>query len=279
MFKTKIRLKLNWRKILAGVGLVSLLVLSRLGYVPAQAVVQGYAADASVQTGMIVALQPKDAQKVQPATSEDIERMRGVVVDPADAAVTLAGPNQAVFVANTGRFNVLVSNQNGNIKVNDYISISSLPGIGMKARDDQKIVLGRAVANFDGRQGVVSTTEVKDGGNSRSVAIGKLAVDITIIRNPRISAANVPGFVQSVTNSIAGKPVNPTKAYLALAVLVMSGIISGSMLYAGIRSSISAIGRNPLSKRLIVSGLIQVVITSLIIFIGGLFGVYLLLKL
>jgi hypothetical protein len=46
-----------------------------------------------------------------------------------------------------------------------------------------------------------------------------------------------------------------------------------------VRSSMIALGRNPLSRKSILRGMFQVIITSIIIFICGLFGVYLLLKL
>ncbi len=280
MLKIKNLIHLNWRQTLALVALVGLVVISRLGHAPAQAVIQGYNTDDTLQAGMIVTLSQTDSTKVQTATNETAEQMRGVVVDPNDATVTLSAPNQKVFVASTGRFAVLVSNQNGAVHANDYISLSSLPGIGMRARTDQQVVLGRAVTTFDGSSGVVTTTTVKEGNNSKQVVLGKIAVDISIIRNPAsgTGGAHLPGFLQNASSSIAGKNVSPGKIYLAAALLLMSGIIAGSMLYAGVRSSIVAIGRNPLSRGSIVRSLVQVVVTSLIIFIGGLFGVYLLLK-
>jgi hypothetical protein len=61
--------------------------------------------------------------------------------------------------------------------------------------------------------------------------------------------------------------------------MVIAGAVSGSLIYSGIRSGMIAIGRNPLSKKSIVRGIIQVVIVGLIIFLVGVFGVYLLLKL
>ncbi len=280
MLNIKNRIHITWRQALALIALGFLVVISHLGHTPAQTVIQGYDTDTTLQHGMIIAISQKDATKVEAATSSSVERMRGVVVDPADAAVTLSSPSQKVFVAGAGRYSVLVSNQNGSIHADDYISISSLPGIGMKARGDQSIVLGRAITAFDGTNHVISTASVIDK-STKQVAIGTVTVDINIIRNPLVGTGNssLPSFLQSASTTIAGKDVSPGKVYLAAVILLMAGIISGSMLYAGVRSSIVSIGRNPLSKRSIIGSLLQVVITSLIIFIGGLFGVYLLLKL
>lgn len=277
MPKTNSRFKVTWRQVLALAGLVLLVALSRLAHPFAQTVAQGYNSDASLQKGMIVAPDPKDSTKVQAATTDTADRLKGVVVDQNDAAVTLSSPNQKVFVANAGRFEVLVSNQNGPVKPDDYVGISSLAGIGMRARSDQLLVIGKAVTGFDGNSGVISTANV----NSRQVSIGKVAVDIGVIRNPLATSTktNLPSFLQSASSSIAGKSVSAPRVYLAAALIAIVGIISGSMLYAGVRSSIVSIGRNPLSRRSIMTGLAQVIVTSLIIFIAGLFGVYLLLKL
>jgi hypothetical protein len=49
-------------------------------------------------------------------------------------------------------------------------------------------------------------------------------------------------------------------------------------MYGGIRNGLISIGRNPLSKKSIVRGMIQVILTALTIFLLGIFGVYLLLR-
>jgi len=62
-------------------------------------------------------------------------------------------------------------------------------------------------------------------------------------------------------------------------ILIIIAAISGSILYGGVRTTMVSIGRNPLAKASIMRGLAQVVLVSIIIFIIGLIGVYLLLKL
>jgi hypothetical protein len=61
--------------------------------------------------------------------------------------------------------------------------------------------------------------------------------------------------------------------------MVLTAIIAGSILYAGVRTSMIAIGRNPLAKGSVTRNLIQVVVTSVIILIIGIVAVYLILKL
>jgi hypothetical protein len=49
-------------------------------------------------------------------------------------------------------------------------------------------------------------------------------------------------------------------------------------LYAGVRSSVISMGRNPLARKTIIRNLIQIVLIALIILVTGLIAVYLLLK-
>ncbi len=255
--------------------------------VTAQAVTHAYNTDNPLQRGMIVRITEKDKNKVEPLTEQTSTKMEGVIVAANDAPVTLSNADtskQQVFVANTGHYNVLVSNQDGPVKANDYLSISSLAGIAMKADTKQSIVVGKALENFDGKTRVSSTTSVKDStGRTVSVAIGLIAVDINISHNPleKQTVSRIPGvaFLQSGAKAVVNKTVDPARLYLSLLLLIVAAAIAGAILYGGVRSSMVSIGRNPLAKTSIMHGLIQVVLVSIIIFIIGMIGVYLILKL
>ncbi|HEX8226809.1 MAG TPA: hypothetical protein VF572_02980 [Candidatus Saccharimonadales bacterium] len=253
----------------------------------AQAVTQAYSSDNPLQRGMIVRITEKDKNKVEALSDKAATKMEGIIVAANDSPVTLSSEDvskQQVFVAKTGKYNLLVGNQNGPIKVNDLLTISSLAGIAMKADTKQPVVVGKALAAFDGKTSVSGSTTVKDSaGRSITVAIGLLPVDINISRNPleKQTESRIPGvgFLQSGARAIVNKTVDPARLYISLLVLLVVAAIAGSILYGGVRSSMVSIGRNPLAKSSIMRGLIQVVITSIIIFIIGLIGVYLILKL
>jgi hypothetical protein len=249
-----------------------------------QSVTQGYGSDTALQNGLIVKLKDSDATKVEPDTVAAMTKMQGVVVAASDASVTLSNNDnkKQVYVATFGRYSTLVSNQNGPIKTGDYVTISSLAGVGMKADSSQAIILGKAAGNFDGTSNVEGTATLKDtAGKQVAVSLGRIPVDIGVAHNPLQQTIdnNLPGFLRRASQIIANKPVSSTRVYLSLAVLLISAIIAGSMLYAGIRNGLIAIGRNPLAKLSITRNIVQVIVTSLIIFIIGLFGVYLILKL
>lgn len=267
---------------MAFLGLVLISIISFAHPLAAQTVTQGYGSDEVLQRGMLVSLKEGDSTKVEPADSGNIKRLHGLVVNPNDAPVTLSNESQKNFVATVGRYEALVSDENGTIKQGEYITVSSVRGIGKRTDVKSSTVIGKALVDFDGKTDILSTTELKDnGGVTQQVHIGRIALDIGIGANPlaKPEDVNLPGFLKKATESVAQKTVSPARVYLSLAILLASIAIAGSMLYAGVRSSMISIGRNPLSKQSISKSLIQVVITSFIVFIIGIFGVYLLLKL
>jgi len=249
-----------------------------------QSVTQGYGADASLQKGMIVKLKDSDASHVEALTTDTITQMLGVVVAANDATVTLSNDANSgqVFVASFGHYDVLVSNQNGPIKSGDYITISALAGIGMKVDTTQPVVLGRAAADFSGSGAVDGTAKLKtSSGGSVSVSIGRIPVDISISHNPLQQSVDkgLPSFLKKASEQIAGKQVGTVRVYMSLVVLAAACLLAGGMLYSGIRGGLISIGRNPLAKKQVIGGIFRVVLSGVIVFIIGLFGVYLILKL
>jgi hypothetical protein len=244
-------------------------------------VTQGYGTDGILQRGMIVGLTKDNPRKVEAINADEYERLHGVVITANESVVLLGADGEQVYVASGGRFPALVSSQNGNIKTGDYISLSSVNGIGMKAGDFEPVILGKAIEDFDGSNtsNVRSTITVKDStGETRQLAVGIVTVDITIGKNPMLKSNNdLPTALKRASEAIAGKPVSPIRVYISLVIIIIAAALAGSLIYSAVRSSIIAIGRNPLSKRAIIRGLFQVVIIGLLIFVSGLFGVYLIL--
>jgi hypothetical protein len=245
--------------------------------------VQGYGSDKALQVGTIVEL--SGTAKVTPASLTKLDQIYGVTVDPHSLSITVSDESVAneAYVATTGTYDVLVSSQGGPIKVGDYITVSSLDGVGMKASPDQSIVLGRATSEFDAKNNVAGTTELKDttGKVVKSVTLGIITVAVDIRHNPneKSTKAEVPQWLQRVGEAVAEKPVGPLRIYLSIAITGISIVATIVMLSSGVKSSLVAIGRNPLSKKSIYRGLLEVIMTSLIVLIIGLFAVYLLLKL
>ncbi len=278
---SKIKEKLSLKRVLSAVGLVTLCALAQMGPVDAQTITQGYASDGAIQRATIVSLSLDNAKKVEPTTLDNDERMHGVVVSANDAPFTLSTEDEKTFVATKGRFEAFVSNEGGTVQAGDFVTISRVGGIGKKAGDKDQYIVGKAVSGFDGETGVLSTTDVDDNGITKKVAIGRVQVDIGVSGNPLLkpTRANLPGFLERAAETIAGKsPVNPLRIYISMIILFTAATVSGILLYSGVRSSLISIGRNPLSKKSITRSLLQVIMTSIIILLLGIFGVYLLLR-
>lgn len=248
--------------------------------------VQNYSSDSPLQRGTVVRFNEK-ANKVLPVSKAQMKDSFGVVVGKDDALVTFSGdtegkPYQA-FVATSGKFNVLVSSQNGPIKINDYVTVSALDGVAMKADETQDTVLGKALASYDGVQESLGKTQLKDknGKVLQEVNIALLPVAVSIGRNPLAKSVkeNLPSALEKAGNAIADKQVNPIRIYISLVVLSVTFVIAATVLYTGVRSSVIAIGRNPLMKKSILKNLFSIILVSMTVLVIGLFAVYLLLKL
>jgi hypothetical protein len=251
-----------------------------------QAVIQSYNSGGGVQLGMIVDLNGAAPGSVQPLTASNLKNMLGVRVSENDAAITLSSnkstSGQQVYVATSGQYDVLVSNQNGPIGVGSYVTISALSGVGMLADENENVVLGKSDGVFNGTSNVQGTaTLTNSAGKSFKVALGMVPVDLDISPNPLETKATdyVPSFLSKAAVTLSNKPVSAARIYLSLVVLAVSAAVAANVVYSGVRSGMQAIGRNPLSKKSIIRSLIQTVIAGLIVFIVGVFAVYLLLKL
>lgn len=248
-----------------------------------QTVATSYRTSKPLQLGMVVQLDNKSKSSVKPASYNSTKKMFGVTVASSDTPVSLSSnsSDQQAYVVTSGIHAVLVSNQNGKIEPGDLISISAVDGIAMKADSDQDTILGRAVDGFDGHNKVVSTSPLtlKDG-RKNTIAIGSIPVDVAIRSNPSFTGSGgVPAFVQNFAVDIVGNPISAAQLYGSMIVLLLGLGIVAVLIYSGIQTSMSAIGRNPLAKQSIMHNMFQVIITAMLIFIGCLIAVYLILKL
>ena len=269
--------------IIIGVAFTAILPVSAVSYGGGST--QGYAADTKLDNGTIVQLTGGESNRVKIAIQAEMQNMFGVTVDRNQLPVILSneGLENEVFVAASGTYNVLVSTQAGDIASGDYITLSSINGIGMKAGTKEETVLGRANASFNGKGVTLGTATLKDtdGNTNKSVTLGSIPVTIDIKKNPNdiSTTANVPEVLQRVGQAIAEKEVHPIRIYLSMAITAICIIAAIAIVYAGIRNGVISIGRNPMSRKSIFRALVEVILTSILILIIGLFAVYLLLRL
>jgi hypothetical protein len=275
MLKNHLKRALHWSLVLAGL----LFVASGLRGAGAQDVTQGYQTDQSLQNGIIIRLKSDSKAKVEALTQEKETDILGVVVSSSESPVSLSDPGvQQVFVATYGKYPVLVSTQNGRIKVGDGVVISSLKGVGMNADDAHRVLVGKALENFADNSDAESHAKLSNG---QTVALGRIMVDLAISRNPGYAGdtvAGVPRFLSRAAHAVTDKPVTALRIYAGLGIMFVCLAVAGAILYSGIRTGMVSIGRNPLAKRSILRNLITVTLMSLIVVSIGLIAVYLLLR-
>lgn len=277
-----IRSKDRLRSVLMGLAVAGLVVAgitsSALGDSVTQAVAQGYNSSSPLQPGMIVRLDSSNSQTVVPLNLSNIDKMLGVVVSASQASVTLGNTNASnqVFVTNYGRHNVLVSNQNGPIKVGDYITISNISGVGMKADGNESLVLGQAAGLFNGTTGVVGTsTLTNSNGQKTTVNLGSVPVDISITSNPlAVGPKGLPTFLEKVTRFATNKSVSAIRVYLSMFIVLVGIVLTITIIYSGVKNGIISLGRNPLAKKTISGSLVRVVAFGVIIFAISLGAAY-----
>lgn len=246
--------------------------------------VQGYASDQPLDSGTIVQLTGIGSDRVKVASKADLQNMFGVTVDQQQLPlkVTAGSVENETYVAVSGTYNALVSTEGGPIAAGDYVTLSSINGVVMKAGTEEKTVFGRAASAFDGKAVTLGQTQLKNSaGEMVTVTLGSVPVTIDIRSNPneKSTKAKVPEFLERIGQAIAEKEVSPIRIYLSMGITAVSLIAAIVVVAVGVRNSVISIGRNPMSKKSIFRALLEIILTGALILIIGLFAVYLLLRL
>ena len=115
-----------------------------------------------------------------------------------------------------------------------------------------------------------------------NVNVASIPVDVRLASNPlyqKGTVVDVPAFLAKAASAVANKNVNAVRIYLSMLVIFATVLITGSMLFSGVRSDVISVGRNPLARKALSRSLFQIIFTGLIIFIIGVSVSYLILKL
>lgn len=206
----------------------------------------------NVQNGDIISATPEGYKKTN---SEYDPQVFGVVsTNPAVYLSDTSSPNDIPIIS-VGQVNVRVTSQNGNIKKGDFITSSTVPGVGQKATENG-FVLGTANQDY-------SSNDPKKVGLilvTLHPHFAKLTNDIT--RNAW-SAFNL-GF-----DAARQSPLGFVR-YVVSGTIVLLSFFFGFRFFA--RSSnrgVEAIGRNPLAKQaILLSVFINSMVTIAIMFFG-----------
>jgi hypothetical protein len=216
--------------------------------------------DKNIKDGSIIAATPKGYGPTKTAYDSN---MYGVYTEDPAIFLKNTTDSQAKPVTTSGKSSVLVSSINGNIKKNDFITTSTILGVGQKAT----------------RNGMVLGTALQDYSSSDQKKTGKILVAI----NPHFNAS----FEDSKTNILevlrnASDPSTLTQLtslrYILAAGIALISFAVGFIYFGRITSKgVEALGRNPLASRMIQTSLVLNLILMVIIVAVGLGLGYLIL--
>lgn len=227
---------------------------------------QAYATTAEIPVGSLVSLDEKTAGNVVVADTLNSERLFGIIVSPTSASISLGNSSTSgqVQVATSGAVSGLVSTAAGDIKVGDLISVSPIAGVGMKAASGTRVI-GTAQADFSASSEGVARRTIDTGSGKKEVALGQIPILIQVATKSNDGSSEksvIPSWAQSISNTLAGKAVDPVRIIIAGMILLVAMTSVSVLLYAAVRNSIISIGRNPLSRSSVFKSLLQVVIIA-----------------
>jgi hypothetical protein len=153
----------------------------------------------------------------------------GVAVENPSIVLNQA-TDKTLPVVSYGEVLVSVSSSNGEIKRGDFVTSSSVPGIGQKATDDG-FVIGKALEDLSGKE-------------------GKISVFVNIQYR---SVEGRPSFgrIFSILSSSLEKPENLPEVLRYLFALLVGGgaFFFGFISFVrSLRSGVEAVGRNPMAR-------------------------------
>jgi hypothetical protein len=218
--------------------------------------------DSDVKDGTIIVATSKGYKISTVAYDSNVY---GVYTESPSVYLQNTDSPQARPVTTSGKVSVLVSSINGNIKKNDMVTTSTIPGVGQKAD----------------RNGMVLGTALEDYSSSDQKATGKILVAV----NPHYTGSftTKTNLIEAIRN--ASDPTILAQSGTSLRYLLAVGIVLISFgvgfTYFGRVTSrgVEALGRNPLASRAIQLNLILNLILMIAIIGAGLGIGYLILVL
>lgn len=219
-------------------------------------------ADKNVKDGSIITSTLKG---YAPTTIAYDSNMYGVYTESPSVFLQNTDDPRAKPVTTSGKAYVLVSSVNGNIKKNDLITTSAIPGVGQKATGN----------------GMILGTALQDYSSSDKKATGKILVTINPHFNSSVADArnNLFEALRNVSDPGILTQIGALR-YVAAAGIVLAAFIIGFVYFGRIANTgVEALGRNPLAKQAIQLNIIFNLIVIVVIIIAGLGIGYLILTL
>jgi hypothetical protein len=211
---------------------------------------RSYKATGALYPGSLVSLNAKQPGSVIAANTKNAEQLVGVIVSRDASLITVNESSNTVQVVSSGIADTLVTTVNGPVKAGDQIAVSPFTGIGMLAREGDKVI-GLAQGSLtDASAAVIHKTVVGKNGKKQQLSVGFVRIGIAIgVASGKSSGAS--SVLGKFAQGIAGHPISTARLYLSIAIAVTAISAIMLLIYTSIFGGIVAIGRNPLAKNTI----------------------------
>ena len=237
------------------------------------AIARGYSTtDTGLQTGMVVSLSADGSNdKVERATQEAGSRALGVVTTVEGSLVAVSSGSGKVLVESEGQVEAYVSDISGLVQKGDLLILSPLRGILMKAPENAP---GKIIGVAAETVSTTTSYNFTDNGVDKETKIAKIKIDLSYLGASNSGPAEADSALARLGRAIVGKDVGEIRVLIALIVFLIVLIAESGILYGAISSAITALGRNPLARKIIRAELIRVVIVAVVVLLVGLGSVY-----
>lgn len=228
--------------------------------------------DKELTIGMAVSLGSTNQTEVVRSKPENSKSFLGIVSKGSDNLITLSSPLQDVIVTTNGPVSALVSDLNGSVKKGDILAVSPLEGVLMRASDLVDTQQYPAVGLALSEPKKVSEASVKDAsGADKQVAIATahIELDSSLSGKTDYNGTAKRSTLVVFARSMTGKWVSEWQALGAFAVFITVLLTVAVIVYGTVRSAIMALGRNPLSRKVIAWQIFRVLGLALGLFIFG----------
>lgn len=189
----------------------------------------------------------------------------GVVSKNPAISIKTNGTRQGYPVVNIGTVIVKVTGENGNIKKGDYLATSSVPGAGMKIKQNG-YVLGQAMED-------VKFSKPKD--------VKTVAVTLNL-HYLQLGAPISNSLLDIFNLSKIATYEKPSRViqYVVAAIIILISFGCGFLIFAkAVNTGLEALGRNPLAGRMIQLSIVFNLILIAVIIMAGTALAYLVIRL
>lgn len=260
--------------IVLALAMLGIFLVSAGAYVAA--IARGYATDdAGLTAGMVAALSESGDSAVERADQSSGKRIVGVVTTTDASSVTVASEDSQVLIESEGDVQAYVSDIAGAVNKGDLLMISAFKGVLMKGSDTATgTILGVAAQDSSSvAESDITRYMYSEDGTTKTTQIVKLKINLNK-QGANAGRTVDPSPLSKIGESVTGKQVSDIRVLAALIIFILVLIAEGGIIYGAVTSAVTALGRNPMARKMIRREMLRIIIVAVGVLGVGLAAVY-----